>query len=168
VDDGGDLNPSLIFERMNDYVKQSLRQVEASEVTDGMEGAIVVIDEKNQSAQFSGARMNVIHATAGAVNLIRGSKLTVGTVEEHVSEPPVVETIQIAPGDSIYLYSDGVVDQFGANDKGKYKISRLKALLASIANSTVAEQEAMIRTTFNQWKGDVEQIDDVTLMGMKF
>ena len=165
--DNGQLVPSGILHQMNNYVKQSLRQFEASDVTDGMEGAIVVLDEVNHSLQFAGARMNIIHSSGGELNLIRGSKLTVGTVEDHVSGPPVDVNISLNTGDGIYLYSDGVVDQFGKRNSGKFKISRLKELLTKVTGQSSTEQEHQIRSAFENWKGDTEQIDDLTIVGIK-
>lgn len=168
VVDDGQLVPSGILHCMNNYVKQSLRQFEASDVTDGMEGAIVVLDEANKHIEFAGARMNIIHASEGEVNLIRGSKLTVGTVEEHVSGPPEDVSIVLKAGDSIYLYSDGVVDQFGKGDSGKFKISRLKELLIKVSDFESQEQKKQIQIEFDNWKGETLQIDDLTLVGLRF
>jgi len=163
-----ELSPSLIFDRMNDDVKESLNQLKASDVMDGMEGAIVVYDMQRHIIEFSGARMNLIHVSNGQLELIRGSKLTVGTVEEHVQGPPESIERAISKGDSIYMYSDGVVDQFGANDRGKFKISRLKELLLEVGAMEIEQQEQVIRTTLDQWRGNEEQIDDLTMIGVRF
>lgn len=163
-----DLSPNDIFHHMNGFVKESLRQLKASDVTDGMEGSLAIYDEEKQTIEFAGARMNMIHVSNGELTIHRGSKLTVGTVEDHVVGPPTKAEVKINSGDCIYLYSDGVVDQFGDNNQGKYKISRLKQLLIDVAELDALKQGTAIQFEMQKWQGVEEQIDDITMIGVKF
>lgn len=163
-----ELSPNQIFHRMNAYVKDSLGQLGSSDARDGMEGAIAIYDEEKQVIEFSGARMNMIHVTNGELNILRGSKLTVGTVEEHVKGPPISTEVKIENGDNIYLYSDGVVDQFGDRNQGKFKISRLKELVLKVEALDPEIQEFTITSTLKNWQGAEDQVDDLTMVGVKF
>lgn len=167
VKDDQILSPDMIFDRMNDYVKIALRQFQNEELSDGMEGGIAVYDEQTKTLEFVGARMNLIHISKGELNLIRGSKLTIGTSDMNLVGPPENNQIQLQSTDSFYLYSDGVVDQFGSNGRGKFKISRLKELLLQVHPHLSEIQLATIQDTFKQWQGETEQIDDMTLLGVK-
>lgn len=168
VKDDKVLEPNMILDKMNDYVKRTLRQMDINDVNDGMEASVVVFEKGKNTIQFAGARMNLIHVSGNDLNIIKGSKLTVGTVEKHITEPPNNENITIAEGDSIYLHTDGVVDQFGGLKGGKYKISRLKTLLQKVSKEKPTTQEQLIKKEFTNWMNHYEQVDDVTLIGINF
>lgn len=168
VKDEGVIKPNLILDRMNDLVKRTLRQMEINDVNDGMEASVIVFDKENQKLEFSGARMNLIHISSGNLEVIKGSKLTVGTVEKHITNPPKNQEIVIKKGDSIYLHTDGVVDQFGGEKGGKYKISRLKTLLQRISKEEPDKQKELVEKEFMTWMGSLDQIDDVTLIGVSY
>ena len=70
-------------------------------------------------------------------------------------------------GDTIYLSSDGYADQFGGGFDKKFKSKRLKKILLSIQDQTMSEQKESLVQEFQNWKGEKEQIDDVTIMGIK-
>jgi serine phosphatase RsbU (regulator of sigma subunit) len=75
--------------------------------------------------------------------------------------------INIKKGDSIYIFSDGLADQFGGQDGSKYKKSKLKKLLSEIYYLPMAEQKQIIESDFEKWKGKLNQIDDITLIGVR-
>jgi len=70
-------------------------------------------------------------------------------------------------GDSIYIFSDGYVDQFGGEKGKKYKSANFKKLLLSINDESMEQQKEMINKTFESWKGDLEQLDDVCVIGVR-
>ena len=69
--------------------------------------------------------------------------------------------------DTIYLFSDGFVDQFGGARGKKYKSKTLLNFLTTNSESTLDKQKGLLQKEFNNWKGDLEQIDDVCIMGFK-
>jgi len=70
-------------------------------------------------------------------------------------------------GDVIYLGSDGYADQFGGEDDRKFKSKRLKNLLLSFQGKSMSDQKEILAQEFQNWMGDKEQTDDVTIMGIK-
>jgi len=70
-------------------------------------------------------------------------------------------------GDTIYLFSDGLPDQFGGNDGKKLKIARLKRLIEQVSHLPMSEQEVVISDFYKEWKGSYEQVDDILLIGVK-
>jgi len=70
-------------------------------------------------------------------------------------------------GDSIYIFSDGYVDQFGGEKGKKFKSKAFKSLLLSIQNKTMEEQRILIDKAFETWRGNLEQIDDVCVIGVR-
>jgi serine phosphatase RsbU (regulator of sigma subunit) len=80
----------------------------------------------------------------------------------------IEENVKVNSGDSLYLFSDGFMDQFGGADKKKFNLKRFKEMLIEMNSLSPEEQKQKAADTFENWKGDVHQIDDVLLMGIKF
>ena len=70
-------------------------------------------------------------------------------------------------GDTMYLFSDGISDQFGGPDGQKMKITRLKRLLEQVSKLPMSKQEEDISKFYLDWKGNFDQVDDILLMGVR-
>jgi len=75
--------------------------------------------------------------------------------------------LQLNKGDRLYLFTDGYPDQFGGPDGKKFKYSQFKNLLLSFADSPMEKQQNTLSETFDDWKGELDQVDDVCVMGLK-
>jgi serine phosphatase RsbU (regulator of sigma subunit) len=73
----------------------------------------------------------------------------------------------LQPGDNIYIFTDGYADQFGGPNGKKFKYHQLVELMESIGNLSVNEQHLKLEKEFSDWKGDLEQVDDVCVIGIK-
>ena len=82
-------------------------------------------------------------------------------------EPYKTHSFNLEDGDSIYIFSDGYVDQFGGEKEKKFKTKAFRNLLLSIQEKTMEEQKTIIDEAFENWKGNLEQIDDVCVIGVK-
>jgi hypothetical protein len=71
-------------------------------------------------------------------------------------------------GDAVYMVSDGFVDQIGGPEQKKFSTKRLKGLIAENAHEDMKTQKALFNIVWKDWKGDDEQLDDVTMIGIKF
>ena len=78
-----------------------------------------------------------------------------------------LKTYQLSKGDILFMFSDGYVDQFGGPTGKKFKNKALKELLASNYNKPMNEQQQIIAKTHDEWKGKMQQIDDITMLGVK-
>ncbi|HIO72743.1 MAG TPA: hypothetical protein EYN38_06510, partial [Flavobacteriales bacterium] len=76
--------------------------------------------------------------------------------------------VQLEKGDSVYLFTDGYHDQFGGPKNKKFMMKNFKKLLLSIQDETMEKQKTILETTMAEWKGDIEQIDDILVMGVRF
>ena len=76
-------------------------------------------------------------------------------------------SFDLEKGDTIYIFSDGYVDQFGGERGKKFKAKAFRELLLSIQDKAMEEQKTSIDKTFETWKGDLEQIDDVCVIGVR-
>jgi len=167
VNESGILQPSKVLDSMNTLIKKVLHQDKGSDIRDGMDMALCTFDKTTNTLEYAGANNPVFILSDGKLNIIKGSKLTVGSMEEEKVEPPVNHSIQLKKGDCFYIFSDGYVDQFGGKDNKKFKTSKFQELLISINNQSMPEQEKSISKAFKDWKGNNEQVDDVLIIGIR-
>jgi serine phosphatase RsbU (regulator of sigma subunit) len=76
--------------------------------------------------------------------------------------------VQINPEDRIYLFSDGMQDQFGGPKRKKFKSKNIRNLIVENSSLSMKEQGNVILSRFEEWKKEVEQVDDVTFLGIRF
>ncbi len=168
VKEDGETNPGIILDKMNFYVKETLNQHGDGELKDGMEVSLCKLDKVENTLYFAGANLSLVYFNEGELNIVKGSKCTVGSVQLHVKGvPPVTNKIHLKKGDSFYLYTDGIIDQFGGENSKKFKISGLKSLLSSVYQKDIVTQETEVVQVFETWKKDQEQLDDVCLIGVR-
>ncbi len=99
------------------------------------------------------------------LNEFKPDKQPIGKTDNNVQFKTHI--IELQKNDMIYIFSDGFQDQFGGELGKKYKASKMKELLLSITNNTIIEQEKIIANNFKLWKGNLEQVDDICLIGIK-
>ena len=159
--------PNKVMDSMNNIIKKVLHQEKGSNVKDGMDMAICTYNKTTGQLQYAGANNPLYYISDNQLNVIKASKLTVGTIEDHVKAPPQNHTLQLKKNDCIYIFSDGFADQFGGTENKKYKSSRLRELLLSVNTDSMSIQKQKIVAAFNEWKGHYEQVDDVLLIGIR-
>lgn len=162
------INPGNILDKTRELVIETFEQKEGrtqvDTIRDGMDITLCVWHTDQQKLFFSGAN--------NSLYLVRKNKLT----EYHADSQPIGNyaeekpfntiEIQLEPDDLLYLYTDGYADQFGGPDGKKFKYKKLKDLLLSIAPQSVNQQKQQLDTTFENWKGNLEQVDDVCVMAV--
>jgi ligand-binding sensor domain-containing protein/serine phosphatase RsbU (regulator of sigma subunit) len=163
----GITEPSRVLEFLRLKVITSLSQhSKDSPSFDGINLALCVIDQHTLNIQFSGAINNMVHIQNGKLNLVRADRIPIGVSDlEH--KPFTDTTFQGKKGDVLYLYSDGFQDQFGGEKDKKFSSKRFIDLIYSIHNLPVNQQEIELKKTLNEWMGDTEQTDDITILGFR-
>lgn len=132
-------------------------------VKDGMDIALCHLS--GNTLQFAGAYNPLWIVRNGEILETKGTKQAVGVVDQPV--PFTTHTLELLPGDALYIFSDGFVDQFGGEKGKKFKARALRELLLSIQSLPMPEQRSRIDQTFETWKGELEQVDDVCFIGVK-
>ena len=160
-------DPSLILERLNREVIKTLRQKTEGQSSDGMDVGIVKVDVSNLSITFSGAYQD-IYWMNGKLNMIRGDRQPIGGKHHDLDRKFTNQTFKISRGDSLFLTSDGFVDQFGGPNNKKFLKKRLSELINANCKYSMQAQSFIYKKAFEDWKGSLEQIDDVSFMGIKF
>jgi serine phosphatase RsbU (regulator of sigma subunit)/ligand-binding sensor domain-containing protein len=136
------------------------------EAADGMDIALCVMNKDKTILEYSGAYNSLFIFQGGELKEYKANRMPIGI---HYGEEVSFTNyeINISKGDTIYLSSDGFSDQFGGPEGAKYKKSNLKRLLSEIYYRPMVEQRNIIETEFANWKGSGDQIDDITIIGVR-
>ena len=157
--------PHEILSAMHKAVRTTLQQ-EHSENNDGMDMALCVIDKKNKTLEYSGARNPLVFIQNGKMTRIQGDLMSVGGLQREKERKFTKHTIDITAKTSIYLYSDGYQDQFGGKFSRKYMAVPFRNLLFDNHEKTFENQRLELIKEFKNWKGKRHsQMDDITVLG---
>ncbi len=132
---------------------------------DGMDAILVCFDKINKTITYAAANNQPVLVRENELIVLPKDKMPVGKGENMKSFN--LHTINFLPNDTLYLYTDGYADQFGGEKGKKFKSKQLQALLTLIANQPMEIQKQKLSDSFNNWKGLLEQVDDVCIMGIK-
>ena len=138
------------------------------QIKDGMDISLIAINLKDMSAQWAGANnpLWIIRSDSDEVEEIKANKQPVGKYAQN--KPFNTHSVQFNEGDSCYMFSDGFPDQFGGKKGKKYKSKAFKRFLVSIQSKEMKAQEKALNKEFDRWKADMEQIDDLVVIGVRF
>lgn len=160
--------PGLILSEVNQGIKSSLKQIDDNSSTkDGMDAAIVTFDKSNNTLQYAGANRALWLVRNGELIETKATKAAVGgfTADDQVFE---LNELTIQDGDSIYLSTDGYADQFGGPKGKKLKVKIMKQLILDNHQLPMIEQQEIYHKALIDWMGEIEQVDDVCVIGLKF
>lgn len=168
VNEVGLTKPSEILEHLDAGVTKTLRQTEHGKgVKDGMDLSLCSFDTTTNVLQYAGAFNALYYVRENTLHEIKADKFPIGVNLDGVVDNYQNHTVQLQKGDCVYLFSDGYADQFGGSKGKKFKYNQLKNLFIEIANKSVDEQKQIIADAFDVWKGGLEQVDDVVVIGLK-
>ena len=160
--------PSLILNFVNKQLYKILHQgSEEQVVKDGMDICLIAIDRKRKKVEFAGAFNSLWMVKGNVFSEIQADRMPVGALMGEITQQFTNNEIDVEPGDRLYLLSDGFVDQFGGPHGKKFKGRQLKGLLAETASLPMKEQGQKISEVFDAWKGGLDQIDDVCVVGVR-
>lgn len=140
---------------------------DAVNVKDGMDVSFCVIDKELNTLQYAGAFSNLYIIRDSKIIEIKGDRFTVGIGYEPEKSLFVNHDIVIEPDDMIYMFTDGYVDQFGGPEGKKYKFRRFRHLLLNIHKYPLDIQRKYLIGSINEWRGNLEQVDDILIIGIK-
>lgn len=173
-----------ILEKVSEIVIQALHKND-HQLEDGMDIALCGLDLGRKTLYYSGANNPLwILSTKSDLDTTVSYKTyqnefykshylhEVRALKKHIgfnSSNHIFKTnvIQLVPGDAIYVFSDGLVDQFGGSQGKKFKYQQFRDILLEHANANMDDQKKIINQAFEDWKGDMEQVDDICIIGVK-
>jgi len=154
--------PGEILDKTREIVVQEFKKSE-EDVKDGMDIALCSIE--GMKLQYAGAYNPLWIIRNGEIIETKANKQPIGQFEN--PEPYTTHSFDLEQGDTIYIFSDGYVDQFGGERGKKFKAKAFRELLLSIQDKAMEEQKTSIDETFETWKSDLEQVDDVCVIGVR-
>ena len=160
--------PSKILCELNRSVLNTLHQENFNmNKNDGMDMSVCLYNTINKELIFSGAKRPLYYFKDRKFNAIKGSKYSVGGTFDRQEKNFIDHKISFEENDTFYLFSDGITDQFGEKFDKKFMNRRWKELLSSVQSLNMIDQKKAIEDCFNEWRGNVEQTDDMLVIGVR-
>ncbi len=167
VDKNNITEPAQILNQLRESVVTSLKQREAeSESKDGMDLALCKVNHKEAKVWYAGAYNPLWHIRKGELTETRADRMPIA-IHDKMHEF-TTHTSDLQKGDTLYMFSDGFADQFGGPNGKKFKTRHFQELLIKIQDKTMEQQQEILNTTIEEWRGDIEQIDDIVVVGLKY
>jgi ligand-binding sensor domain-containing protein/serine phosphatase RsbU (regulator of sigma subunit) len=169
VEQGGAMLPGDILLELHKGVKNALSSSEKeSQRRDGMDISLVAISKKENKLEYAGANRPLwIYKNEKSLEIIKATKSPIGGLELEDERKYVNHTIEVSKGDSIYIFSDGFADQFGGPNGKKLMVANMQKVITENLSLTFTQQKQKIRKTFEDWKAEHEQVDDVLVIGVR-
>jgi serine phosphatase RsbU (regulator of sigma subunit) len=159
--------PDQILNHLRSMVIESLGQGNVgTEVKDGMDMTVAVIDFEKNQLYFAGANNPLYHVRRGELTQYKADKMPVAIHE--VMDDFSLTTIDLEKGDTFYTFSDGYVDQFGGPKQKKFLSKNFRDVLLEIQNLDMISQGQKLDQVFEEYRADVEQVDDVVVIGVRY
>ena len=135
-----------------------------------MDIALAVIDKEAHTLEFAGAMRPMYLYSNNEFIELKGDKIP---ITSNISGTSISTNYtnyerRFNFGDQFYIFSDGIIDQFGGTDGKKYLTKRLKNLLDSIKDLPMKEQKELIKKSHDDWRGKYDQVDDITVIGIRY
>lgn len=161
------LMPDQIIENLRHGIIKALKQVaEEDSIKDGMDIAVCVVDFNENILWYSGANNPLYLVRGGELIHYRADKMPVAI--HYKMTPFTLHKIDLQKGDAFYIFSDGYSDQFGGPKQKKFMSMQLKETLVALAGKPMLQQGERLNEIFEEWRGDSSQVDDVTLIGVRY
>lgn len=152
------LNQKIITTLNHGYAEEKIR--------DGMDISLIAIDLETRQLAYSGANNPAYVIRNKTLETLKANKQAIGNMNDTVLPFDNVTT-QLHEGDCVYLFTDGYADQFGGPKGKKLMRRQFEHVLTANSEKTMLEQRHVLESTYNSWKGDLEQVDDVCVIGIR-
>ncbi|HEX8516132.1 MAG TPA: SpoIIE family protein phosphatase [Bacteroidia bacterium] len=160
----GLVSPAAILNKTRDLIISEFEKSD-DEVKDGMDISLCCYDPASKNLAWSGANNPLWIINETGLREIKADKQPIGKYTD--PKPYTEHNIQLKTNDQIFIFTDGYQDQFGGEKGKKLKTSGLKALFLKAWKEPAENQKVIIENTFEAWKGNLEQVDDVCIMGVR-
>jgi len=159
-------DPAEILNRLSYGVSETFsKNIGEQSVKDGMDMALVVLNKSENTLEYAGALNPLYIIRDDELIEIKGNRFSIGSVEN--DDKFDNHKVALQKNDMVYIFSDGYADQFGGTLGKKYKFRRFRHTLLTISNMPVAKQKSFLNENIENWMGDLEQIDDILIIGFR-
>ncbi|MGZ4054182.1 MAG: PP2C family protein-serine/threonine phosphatase [Bacteroidia bacterium] len=155
--------PADVLSFLNKEITKTLNSIK-----DGMDMALCVINLDKLELQYAGANNPLYIVRQKQFIEVKPDKQAIGADTENAEVKVFTNhKIKLEKADSIYLFTDGYADQFGGPNGKKFKYKKFQDLLIEIQDNSMEEQKHILNFHFEQWRGELEQVDDVLVIGIR-
>ncbi len=171
VKEFGITEPGKILDKVRELVietfvrKDSYGEKSESEVKDGMDISLCSINKNTYELRWAGANNPLWYFHNHELKEINADKQPIGKTDNPL--PFTTNSIQMNKGEQVYLFTDGYADQFGGEKGKKFKYKQLQQLLSDNKEKSMPEQKIILDETIEKWKGNLEQVDDILVIGIR-
>jgi serine phosphatase RsbU (regulator of sigma subunit)/ligand-binding sensor domain-containing protein len=165
VKEFGITEPGKILDKVRDLVIETFEKSEKEDIKDGMDISLCTINTKTKEVQWSGANNPLWYIQGSEIKEITADKQPIGNSDN--PRPFTTHTVKLGKGDEIYLFTDGYADQFGGPKGKKFKYKQLEEKVLEGRSLDMNMQRNNLNTAFQNWMGNLEQIDDVLIIGIR-
>jgi len=156
--------PGKILDKVRELVLETFEKSE-NNVQDGMDISLCCINTKTKEIQWSGAYNSLWYIQHGEMKEVLADKQPIGKNDKPT--PFHTHNLNLQSGDTLYLFTDGYADQFGGPKGKKFKYKQLQEILLANTSRSMEEQKTILEGHLDEWKGSLEQVDDVLIIGIR-
>jgi serine phosphatase RsbU (regulator of sigma subunit) len=156
--------PDQILNKTRELVVEEFEKSD-EEVKDGMDISLCALNTKTNTLKWAGANNPLWILRNGEIMEYKADKQPIG--KHFDAKPFSFIDVQLEKNDIIYIFTDGFQDQFGGPKEKKYRVAQMRELFLSLTSKTMEEQRKIIDVSFEEWKGNLEQVDDVCVIGVR-
>ncbi|MBS1636937.1 MAG: tetratricopeptide repeat protein [Bacteroidetes bacterium] len=159
-------HPDLVLNEARKEIIKALNPKGSEEAKDGMDCILCAFDLNRMVLNYAAANNSFYIVRNQEVIVCKADKMPVGKSPKE-GEPFTRYSFDLQKGDVIYTLTDGYADQFGGDKGKKFKYKQLEDLFRTIHTQPMAEQKSVLDKIFTDWKGKLEQVDDVLIIGLR-
>jgi len=130
-----------------------------------MDVAMCILDKDSMQLQYAGAYNSLLLVRNKELFEYKADKMPIGIHQK--TEPFTNHVVDLQKNDIVYIFSDGFVDQFGGKKGKKFMIKPFKRLLAEISDREMEDQKNILDISITEWRGELQQIDDIVVLGVR-
>ena len=166
IQDVESFSPAQTLDSIREFIIKVFDGNHGLDIYDGMDMSICAFYSDSKLLKFASANQSAFVWRDGKIIRIKGDKMPVGRYVKE-SGSFTLHTMQLQKDDMVYMATDGIQDQLGGKDSKKFLIRSLIVLLEKIGNLPSEEQPGLIIEAIDQWRGHINQIDDITVTGFR-
>lgn len=161
-------NPESVLNRLHHDIQVTLKQKHGvTDNHDGMDIALCVFSSDRRKLRFASANRYLYHFRNGELTVTKGDHFNIGGIMHEDVREYTLHEFTLEPGDTCYMFSDGITDQFGGPQERKFGYRNLKSTLLDMQDRPMAEQRPEFEERMKEWMGNLGQIDDHLLIGIR-
>jgi len=163
-------DPGSILTELHIRLRETLKQDKEDSLRDGMDLTFVTIERYGDTIFYAGANNHLFwwRNDIQELEVVKADKMPIGGEQMEEKRVFTTKMLEIHEGDIIYLTTDGFIDQLGGPEEKKFGSKRFKELIQRYHNEPLNRQRALFNQEWREWKQDLEQIDDVTMIAIRF